>query len=232
MFFDPFMFHWSVILLIPALILSIYAQNKVSSTFNKYSKIPNKKGLTAYEVARILLDSKGLSDIPILPVAGELTDHYDPVEKRLGLSEVVYGSNSVAALGVAAHEVGHAIQHLEGYTPIVIRNSIFPLVSFGNYMSMPLFLIGIFIHSPLFVKLGIIFFSFYVFFSIITLPVEIDASMRGLRLLRENGLLDDEEYPLAKEVLTAAALTYIAAALMAVMNLIRLLIISQQVDDD
>ncbi|TKJ41772.1 zinc metallopeptidase [candidate division LCP-89 bacterium B3_LCP] len=221
-FFDP-----TFILLIPALILAFYAQSKVKSTFAKFSKVRASRSNTGKDVARALLDMRGLGDIPVELTKGRLSDHYDPRKKILRLSEPVYGSDSVAALGIAAHETGHALQHADNYGPLMLRSSIVPVANFGSFLAFPLFFIGfLFSNSvPWLMDVGIIFFSGAVAFSLITLPVEFNASSRALTLLREGGYLTDTELPHAKAVLNAAAWTYVAAATMAITHLVRLLIL-------
>lgn len=218
--FDP-----TMVLLVPAIILAMYAQAKVSSTFAKYSRQGTASGMTGSQVARRLLDRNGLSDVSIEVTQGSLTDHYDPRTRILRLSPDVYGGNSMAAFGVAAHETGHAIQHASGYLPLGIRNSIFPVASIGSQAAMPLFIIGLFAGLGPLMQLGILFFSVSVVFQIVTLPVEFNASGRALHLLEEQGFLVGDEVSGARKVLSAAALTYLAAALMAVLQLVRLLIL-------
>lgn len=219
LFWDP-----TMILLIPAIILSFYAQMKVSSTFKKYSQVGSISGRTGAQLSRMLLDRAGLSEVRIEHIAGQLSDHYDPRDKVLRLSDSVYGSNSVAALGVAAHEVGHAIQHGQQYAPLVLRNSIVPVVNFASTLSFPLILIGLFI-SPKLVLVGVVMFAAVVFFQLITLPVEFNASNRAVALLSDGGYIYGDEIPAVKKVLGAAALTYVAAAIVSLLNLLRFLIL-------
>ena len=221
----PFFFDWTFLLLIPALGLAFYAQAKVKGTYQKYSRVASRRGLTGAHVARYLLDHSGLSHVQVTRVRGTLTDHYDPRKKILNLSEGVYGSNSVAALGIAAHETGHAIQHGLGYSPLVLRNSIVPVANFGSSLAFPLFLMGFFFRIPTFMDIGIVFFSLAVLFHIVTLPVELNASQQALTLLSSEGYLDREELGSAKKVLTAAAWTYVAAATMAAVQLLRLILL-------
>lgn len=226
-----FFYDITYILLLPAIILAAYAQMKVSSTFGKYSKVNNQRGYTAVDVARQLLLNAGITDVRVEKVRGNLTDHYDPKSKVLRLSETVYDSTSVAALGVAAHETGHAIQHNVDYAPLKIRTSIYPIVNFSSRASGIIillgFLFGFFGEASYYImNLGIILFSATVFFQVITLPVEFNASSRALKLLNSGYYLTDEETGMAKEVLSAAALTYVAAALNAILQLFRLIIIS------
>lgn len=208
------------IIIIIASILSVYSQSKISSTFNSYSKVYSKNGITGQQAARILLDRHGLRDIPIEMVRGSLTDHYDPRNRVLRLSEPVYGSSSIAAIGVAAHEVGHAIQHKESYAPLTIRNSIYPAVAFSSKAAIPIILLGIFMSFSKLIDIGIIVFAVTVFFQIITLPVEFDASARAIRELK-NGVVSDNEIKPVKKVLGAAAMTYLAAAFASIGTLLR-----------
>lgn len=218
----------TMLLLIPALLLSVYAQVKVSSSFSKFSKVRSSSRISGKDAAEKILATAGIGRLPIIPVSGKLTDHYDPINKRLGLSESVYNSDSVAAVSVAAHEVGHALQHSEGYMPIIMRNRIFPIAHFGSGASWIMFLIGLFLNSGFLIQVGIAIFTFAVLFHVVTLPVEINASKRGLRALSDSGILTASEIPMAKKVLTAAALTYVASAVMAMLQLIRMLMLSRR----
>lgn len=222
------MFFWdpTMIILIPAVIISLYAQMKVSSTFHRYSQVPSNRGMTGADVARYILNKNGLYDVPIERIGGQLSDHYDPKTRVVRLSADVYGSTSLAALGVAAHEVGHAVQHDTGYMPLYLRNTIIPVTQIGSYLAIPLFFLGIFMSSPMLVKWGVLLFGAIVFFQMVTLPVEFNASSRALRTLGNEGILDDSELKGTSKVLKAAALTYVAAALMAVLQLVRLVLIS------
>ena len=217
----------TMLILIPAVLLSGWAQSRVQSSFSQYSQIPARGGVTADSVARMLLTLYGMGSMPINRVAGSLTDHYDPRNKTLNLSESVYGSRSIASIGVAAHEVGHAIQHHEAYSPLIFRNSIVPVVNICSSASMPLFIIGLLMANSLLVNLGIMLFTGALVFHLVTLPVEINASSRALKLLEQTHTLSPDELAGAKKVLTAAAWTYIAAALMSVLQLIRLILISR-----
>lgn len=221
MFFDP-----TFILLIPAVILSAWAQMKVSSTFNRYSRVQSSKGMTGAQVAQAILHSNNIYDVRIEPVKGNLTDHYDPKNKVLRLSESVYGKTSLAALGVAAHEVGHAIQHDTDYSPLRIRTALVPLVQFSSYGSWIIFFLGIIMSFPQLVQIGIVLFTAVVAFQLVTLPVEFNASSRALVQLETGGFLSTEEVKGSKKVLSAAAMTYVAAAIMAIAQLLRLLLIS------
>ncbi len=217
----------TMIILIPAVLLSMWAQSKVQSTFNEYSRIAARGNVTADSVARMLLTLYGMSNMPINHVSGNLTDHYDPRNRTLNLSDGVYGNRSIASIGVAAHEVGHAIQHHESYAPLMLRNGIVPAVNVCSTASMPLFFIGLLMGNGMLVNLGIILFAGALVFHLITLPVEINASSRALALLEQTHTLAPDELSGAKKVLTAAAWTYIASALMAVLQLLRLILISR-----
>ena len=218
--------YYYIVLIIPAIIISFIAQAKVSSTFSKYSRVSSMRGMTASEVARKILDMNGLTNVAIEHIKGNLTDHYDPKSKILRLSDTVFSSNSVAALGVAAHECGHAIQHAYGYVPLKLRNSVFPVVSFSSSAAVPIIILGFLINTPVLINLGIILFSAVVLFQIITLPVEFNASSRALSILEKSYFLEETEIKSAKKVLSAAALTYVASALMSIMQLLRLIILS------
>ena len=219
MFFDP-----TMIILLPAIIFTMYAQSKVKSTFMKYLKVGTKKGYRGYEVARAILDNNGLRDVPIEMSRGHLSDHYDPRKRVLRLSREVYEGTSIASVSVAAHEVGHAIQHADGYSPLTIRNAIFPVARFGSSAAWFFIIAGFFIHPDLF-DIGILLFGAAVLFQVVTLPVEFNASSRAIELLGSNGFIVSEEQRPAKRVLNAAALTYVAAMAAAVSQLIRLLLI-------
>ncbi|OUO95238.1 zinc metallopeptidase [Cloacibacillus sp. An23] len=216
-FFDP-----TMILLIPALLLSFWAQFKVKGAFAKYSEVRAMSGLSAEEVSRRLLDRNGLSGVRIERVPGELSDHYDPRAKVLRLSDSVNASRSIAAIGVAAHEVGHAVQDKENYGFLKFRNAIVPAVQLCSAASMPLFFIGLIIGSLNLLNLGILLFCGVLVFHLVTLPLEFDASARALRMLRETNILSQQEIGGAKAVLDAAALTYVAALVMTVLQLVRL----------
>jgi len=214
-------------LVLIAFIFSMVAQAKVSGTFNKFSKVRNRRGLTGAQVAAQMLQNAGIYDVSVQRVAGNLTDHYDPRTKTLRLSQSVYDSTSVAALGVAAHETGHAIQHDVGYAPLALRSFFVPLANFGSHLAIPLIIIGFIFGGggSTLVMLGILFFSLSVAFTLITLPVEFNASSRAIRLLVDDGFLDSDEIGGAKKVLSAAAMTYVAAAFAAVAQLLRLVAI-------
>ncbi|WP_138211294.1 zinc metallopeptidase [Hathewaya histolytica] len=221
-------FDSTMIILIPALLISMYAQFKVQNTFQRYSRVFSKRGITGGEVARRLLDEAGLSHIPVELIQGKLTDHYDPVNKVMRLSNDVYYGNSVASIGVAAHETGHAIQHKENYAPLNIRNSIVPVVNISSSASWLLFFVGMIFSIPKLTTLGILLFSAVVLFQIITLPVEFNASARAIKILNSRSILDSEEIYGAKKVLQAAALTYVAAAITAISQLLRLIALNNR----
>lgn len=220
-----------LIFILPALILSIYAQFKVKSTFNKYSAVRSMKGITGRDAAYNLLRNNGINNVSIEAIRGSLTDHYDPASHILRLSETVYGNDSIAAIGVAAHEVGHAIQHQQGYKPMEIRQKIVPVTNFASTASFPILLIGMVFASADLIMIGILLFSAVVLFHIITLPVEYNASNRAVLQLHQVGLISNEEVPMVKKVLGAAALTYLAAALSAIANLLYYLAIFAGSDD-
>jgi hypothetical protein len=217
-FFDPTMF-----LLIPALLLAMWAQMRVKSVFMRYSAVGSRRGVTAASAARALLDRFGLNAVPVNRVSGNLTDHYDPRDKSLSLSDSVYSSTSIAAIGVAAHEVGHAIQDSVDYSPLKLRNAIVPVVGIGSSMAFPLFFIGLLFRGEILMNLGIVLFLGVILFHLVTLPVEFDASNRALKVLGDTGILSSDEIGGAGSVLQAASWTYIAATVMAFAQLIRLL---------
>ena len=210
-----------MIFVLPAMLFAGYAQMKIKSSFNKYSKISSETGYTGAQIARMILDRNGLGDVRIEQVRGNLTDHYDPRTKVVRLSNAIYGGSSIASMSVAAHEVGHAIQHAEGYLPLKLRSSLAPIASFGSNLVWIFIGIG-FLISPLFIELGIILFMGVVLFQMVTLPVEFNASRRALVQL-ENGIAGPATIKPAKKVLQAAALTYVAATLVAVAELLRIL---------
>ena len=222
MFFDTSY----LIFVLPALILAMWAQTKVSTTYAKYGKVRSMRGITGAEVAERILRKNGVMNVTVERIAGNLTDHFDPRTNVIRLSETVYGSTSVAALGVAAHETGHALQHNQGYFPIKLRNSILPVANLGSQAAFPLVLIGLLLSSGIMIDIGIILFGAVVLFQLFTLPVEFDASRRAIAVLDSESFLEDEELKGAKKVLSAAAMTYVAAAAAAIGNLLRLLYIS------
>ena len=221
------MYYYSMILLVPAVILMLYAQAKVKSTFNRYSQVPSASGLTGAQGARRLLNDAGLGDVAIEISGGRLSDHYDPRNRTLTLSPEVGNSNSLAALGVAAHEAGHAMQHAAAYGPFRLRSAMVPTVNVGTNLGFILFFVGlVFFRSGLLMTVGIVLYSAAVFFTLVTLPVELNASHRALVALSDRNILVGDEITGAKKVLSAAALTYVAAALMAVLQLLRLVLIA------
>lgn len=225
-----FFYDWTMVIVLPALLLTLYAQWKLSSTFSYYSGLGTRSGLSGAEAAAALARRRRLG-VAIEPVEGSLSDHYDPTTNVLRLSEPVYGSRSIAAVGVAAHELGHALQKAEGYAPLNLRIGLVPLVSFSSQASWILFLIGMFAHIPGLFWAAAACFLGSVVFSLITLPVEFDASHRALVALREDGIITTAEEPGVRSVLNAAALTYVAAALMALLQLLRLVFIARQSEE-
>lgn len=214
-----------LVLVLPAMIFALIAQGMVQSTFNKYSKTPTKSGMTGYQAARMVLDQNGIHDVHIEQVAGNLTDHYDPKAKVIRLSDATYASNSAAAVGVAAHEAGHAAQHAQEYAPIKLRTAIIPITNIGSRLTLPLILIGAVLAIQPLVTLGILFFALSTVFQLVTLPVEFNASRRAMEALRSSGRMYDEELVASRKVLTAAAMTYVAALAVSLMQLIRLILI-------
>jgi Zn-dependent membrane protease YugP len=219
------LFHPMDILIIPAFILSLWAQMRVSGTFNKFSEVRARSGMTGYDAARKMLDNNGLHDIPIEPVPGKLSDHYDPIHRVVRLSEPVYYENTISAISVACHEVGHAIQHKEHYPMLTLRHRMFPVVRFASGIAPILLLVGFLAQFSGLIGLGIIFFSAAVAFQLVTLPVEFNASSRARDIMVSEGFIaGDEERGVAK-VLNAAALTYVAAALISLLELVKFILI-------
>jgi len=214
-----------IYLIIPPLLLSLYASYKVKSTFSKYSKIDNSRGLSGVQAAQIILNQNGL-DLPISKHPGHLTDHYDPIKRTLALSESVYDQTNIAALAVAAHEVGHALQHQASYPFLWLRTYIYPVVGFSSKLAPVLIIIGFFVF-PAIIWAGIAFYAMATLFTVITLPVEFDASRRAMKSIDSLGLLSDTEAKMARKVLTAAALTYVAATLASVAELVRLVLMAR-----
>jgi Zn-dependent membrane protease YugP len=221
-----------LILVLPAFLFSLYAQFKVKSTFDKYSRVSNSRGMTGADVARAILDRSGLYDVRIEAYPGNLTDHYDPKTKVVRLSQSVYNSTSVSAIGVAAHETGHAIQHRDEYRPLVLRSSLVPVANLGSSIGPAMAIIGLMLSMPLFINLGIILFGAAVLFYLVTLPVEFNASSRAIRTLEDTGMLNYNEIDPAKKVLRAAAMTYVASAAVAIANFLRLILITRNRRDD
>ncbi len=222
----PFFFDPTYLLLIPAILLSLYAQAKVQTTFSKYAKVPARSGINGAQAARELLRQNQLYDVKVEQVSGRLSDHYDPRSKTLRLSPEVYSSSSLAALGIAAHETGHAFQHNNEYVPLKLRNAIVPVANIGSNLAFPLLLLGIILSMPTLVQIGIIAFSAAVLFQLITLPVEYNASNRAVAALESGGMIQGDETGSTRKVLNAAALTYVAATLMSILQLLRLLLIA------
>jgi Zn-dependent membrane protease YugP len=214
-----------IIFILPAMLIALWAQVNVKSTFNRYSSIRNARSITAAQVARKILDSNGLYNVTVVPTSGNLTDNYNPKNRTVNLSQDVFSSTSVAAIGVAAHECGHAIQHSKAYKPLVLRNSIVPFTQFSSSVSIWLLLAGFLFNWGTLVLVGIILFSVAVFFQLVTLPVEFNASSRALSILESNDILYGDELKGARKVLKAAALTYVAATIVAFAQLFRLLAI-------
>lgn len=224
MYFDP-----TYMLVLIGVVICLAASAKMRSTFSRYSRIRNHSGMTGREAAEQVLHRAGIYDVRVEHVSGNLTDHYDPRSKVLRLSDATYGSASVAAVGVVAHECGHAIQHATGYAPLAFRSALVPVANFGSTIAWPLILIGLLFNSQssvLFLNLGILAFSLAVLFQIVTLPVEFNASSRAIRMLSGNGMLYEDEVQATRKVLTAAALTYVAGAASAILQLLRIILIS------
>lgn len=220
-----------LIFVVPALLIALFAQIKVKSTYHKYSALRNARSLTGAEAAQRILSMNGIHDVSVQRVSGEMTDHYDPRAGVIRLSDGVYNSTSIAAVGIAAHEAGHAVQHAEGYVPIKVRNAVLPVANLGSAAAIPLVLFGLIFNFSFLITLGIVFFSAVVLFQLVTLPVEFNASSRAIRVIDSQELLTQDEIKGAKKVLTAAAMTYVASALVALMQLLRLLAISRNRND-
>lgn len=223
-------YDWTMILVIPGLLLGLYAQFKVKSTFDRYSRVRTKSGLTAEQAARMLLSRGGSANVTISRVNGSLTDHYDPRSNTLRLSDSVYGSDSVAAVGVAAHECGHALQEHDGYGLLKLRSALVPVVNIGSSLYLPIFMAGLLFSWEPLQMMGILCFGLTLLFSLVTLPVEINASRRALGML--DGVLEAEELQGAKAVLSAAALTYLASVISSALQLLRLILISRSRNRD
>ena len=214
-----------LVLVMPAIIFALIASAKVNSTFNKYAKERTRSNISGYDSARMILDRNGLGDVRIERISGNLTDHYDPRSKVIRLSDSTYASTSPAAVGVAAHEAGHAVQHARAYAPIKIRSAIIPITNIGSMLTMPLILIGFLVSFQPLVNLGIAFFALSTLFQLVTLPVEFDASKRAMAALRDSGRMYDDELTASRKVLTAAAMTYVASLAVSLMQLLRLILI-------
>lgn len=214
-----------IVLVLPCVLFAFWAQNKVNSTFNRYSRVQNLRGLTGAQAAEAVLRYNGVSGVRIEYVSGKLTDHFDPRSNVIRLSSAVYSSTSVASIGVAAHEAGHAVQYAVGYFPIRLRAAIIPVTQFGSMAAFPLIILGLFMNSGILIDLGIWAFALSTVFQLVTLPVEVNASNRALAAIEQGGLLTEDEYPMAKKTLTAAAMTYFAALAVSFAQLLRLLLI-------
>ena len=235
MLFGFFYFDWTILILIPAMIFALVAQILVKSTFDKFNKVPTACRMSGAEAARRILDRNGLYEVKIERVKGHLTDHYDPRTNVIRLSEATHDSVSVAALGVAAHEAGHAVQHATGYFPIKVRSAIIPITQIGSQLAMPIFLVGILLSYMQYVTpeiggmimgAGILLFSLTALFQLVTLPTEFNASSRALKTLEDAGILYEEEITGARKVLSAAAMTYVAALASSLASLLRLIVIA------
>ncbi|HJD41627.1 MAG TPA: zinc metallopeptidase [Candidatus Mediterraneibacter quadrami] len=221
-------YDWTYILVVIGAVICIAASARVKNVFARYSRIQSHSGLTGREAAEQILHRNGIYDVQVIHIGGNLTDHYNPGNKTLGLSDTVYNSTSVAAIGVAAHECGHAVQHARGYVPLAIRGSLVPVANIGSMAAWPLILIGLFMNGQtaiFFINLGILLFSAAVLFQIVTLPVEFNASGRAVKVLESSGMLYPDEVDSVKKVLGAAALTYVASAASMILQLLRLVII-------
>ena len=226
MMYPMFYFDPTYILVLIGVMLSLASSSKVNSTYSRYARVGARCGMTGAEAARQLLNSQGIYDVTIRRVPGHLSDHYDPRTRTVNLSDSVYGATSIAAIGVAAHECGHAIQDADSYAPLKIRGALVPVANFGATLSWPLIILGLFMGSgSVLIQIGILMFSLSVLFQLVTLPVEFNASSRAVRLLDENGILVGQEVGQTRQVLSAAALTYVAAAAASILQLLRLLIL-------
>lgn len=227
---DMYVYYLTGFIMVPVIIFAFICQLKVNSNYKKFSKIANSRGMTGADAAYNLLRINGITDVKIRKIQGNLTDHYNPQTKEICLSEGVFGSRSIAAVGIACHEAGHACQHAVGYFPLKIRNAVIPATKFGSTLGIPLALFGIIFNFEPLIYVGIILYSIVALFQLITLPVEFNASKRALQTISANGFLVGEEYNGAKKVLTAAALTYVAALASSLATLLRLLIIARRND--
>lgn len=224
-----YFYDWTYILVIIGAVISLAASTRVNRVFAQYSTVRSHSGMTGREAAEQILHRNGIYDVQVIHISGNLTDHYNPGKKTLGLSDTVYNSTSVAAIGVAAHECGHAVQHATGYAPLSLRGALVPVANFGSMAAWPLIFIGQFLNgqtAALFINLGILFFSAAVLFQLVTLPVEFNASGRAVKVLENSGMLYPDEVGSVKKVLGAAALTYVASAAAMILQLLRLLILT------
>lgn len=219
--FDKYYF----LLVLPCVIFAMWAQFKVNSTFSRYAQVGNRRGLTGAQAAMAVLRYNNVSNVRIERIGGNLTDHFDPRTNVIRLSNAVYDSTSVASVGVAAHEAGHAVQYATGYMPIRLRSAIVPLSQIGSNAAMPLILLGLFLNFSTLITLGILAFALATCFQLVTLPVELDASGRALTAIKDNQLLASDEYPMARKTLTAAAMTYVAALATSLASLLRLMLL-------
>ena len=226
MIFGLFRFDWTILLVIPGLIVSIWAQIKVKTTFSRYSDMRTARGMTGFMAARRILDENGLSHVRIEQIGGHLTDHYDPRANVIRLSSSVFSSTSPAAIGVAAHEAGHAIQYAKDYAPIRVRAGLVSITQFSSALAIPLFFIGLLMASDGLMLIGILLYAAIAFFQLVTLPVEFNASARAMDVLRSSGMLNKEELTASRKVLTAAAMTYVAALITSLLTLLRLLLLA------
>ena len=220
-----FTYYLTGFIMIPVFIFALYCQAKVNSTYRKYSKVTSRRGMTGADAAYKLLMLNGITDVKIKRISGNLTDHYNPKTKEICLSEGVFNSHSVAAIGIACHEAGHACQHAFGYAPLKLRNAVIPVTKIGSSLGIPLALLGMIIYSDTLIYAGLILYAAVAVFQLITLPVEFNASKRALQTIESNAFLEGEEYTGAKRVLTAAAMTYVAALVSAVATLVRLVLV-------
>ena len=219
-----------IALVLPAVIFALWAQINVQGTFKKYAKIPSASGMTGYDAARRILDANGLTHVRIAPVQGDLTDHFNPKDNTVYLSETVHSRSSAAAIGVAAHEAGHAVQYAVGYSPMKLRAAIIPMTNIGSTLALPLVIFGIVLSYPALAYIGVIAFGLSTLFQLVTLPVEFNASSRAMAALTASGRLDGRELKNARKVLSAAALTYVAALAVSLANLIRIFLLVRRSD--
>lgn len=224
--FGLFYYDWTILIVLPAFIFSVWAQIRVNTTFDKYSKILTRRGITGADAARRVLNENGLYDVKIENIRGNLTDHYDPRSNVIRLSDSVYGSSSAAAVGVACHEAGHAVQHAKGYFPIRVRSAVIPMTRFGSMLAIPLFMIGLILATDTLMLAGILLYAVVAFFQFVTLPVEFNASKRAMEAIKTSGMLAPDEYTASRKVLTAAAMTYVAALATSLLTLFRLLLLA------
>ncbi|WRS26872.1 zinc metallopeptidase [Oscillospiraceae bacterium MB08-C2-2] len=219
--------YYFFVLIIPAMVFAMWAQGAMRSAYARYSGEPNRNGMTGAQIARRILDANGLHDVRVNAVQGQLSDHYNPSTRVVNLSQGVYGATTVAAAGIAAHECGHAIQHAKGYFPLKLRSAAVPVTNIGSTLAIPILLVGFFFDLPGLVNLGLVGYSLVAIFQLITLPVEFNASRRAMAVIASEGLLEPSQQPGAQKVLTAAALTYVAALVSALAQLLRLVLIAR-----